>query len=383
MDENYATKKCGIVTLYDDNFGTCLQAFALYTKIKECGYKPIIIRYKRENRPVSQSNNSGSKINKLKNASPKMLFEYAISYKNIRDRKVGFSKFRNKYLEFTAEVNYRDYIADDTINGFDGYVCGSDMIWSEEFADDWNYFYLNFAPECKRIAYAPSFGKNEISINNRSLCGKLLEGIKYISCREVAGTAMLKQYYGMRVQQVVDPTLLLTKDDWDALMENNQPILEDKYILTYVFGGITGGREKIFSQIQNRKWGVHKIIPMNRSQYGKDSVNGILGPKEFINLYKNAEFIVTDTFHGLIFALIYEKPFVVLKREDGGHWAKYSDRMTSTLSMLGLEERYIDSNAIIPDKFNYLDYTTINDKLKIKRDESFSYLKNSLEGVMH
>lgn len=382
MDKGNVTKRCGIVTLYDDNFGTCLQAFALFIKIKECGYNPQIIRYSRSDKPVCLGNNIGLKLQKLRNISLKVLFNYLISYRKIKDRKEGFSTFRKEYLSFTQENNYRDSISGNTINGFDGYVCGSDMIWSEEFVDDWNYFYLNFAPKGKRVAYAPSFGKNEISNKNRPLCRKLLEGIDCISCREVGGTAMLKQYYDLDVQQVLDPTLLLTKDEWNFVLKNDHPIIDEKYTLTYVFGGLNGAREGIFSQIKNKNWGIHKVIPMNRYQYNKHSINGVLGPAEFINLYSNAEFIITDTFHGLIFALIYEKPFVVLKREDGSHWAKYSDRMTSMLSMLGLEDRYIDSKAIIPDRFKYLDYGQINKKVEMKRSESFFYLKDSLDKVM-
>lgn len=94
MGKNDMIKKCGMVTLYDDNFGTCLQAFALYTNIKEFGYEPTIIRYARAEKNNSQGNGMKLKLKKLMKASPMMLLNYALSYKNIRDRKEGFSKFR-------------------------------------------------------------------------------------------------------------------------------------------------------------------------------------------------------------------------------------------------------------------------------------------------
>lgn len=375
-------KKCGMVTLYDDNYGTCLQAYALYVKIKEFGYEPTIIRYSRGEKQGNNVSGAKKKISRLMEISPKVLINYFFSYNMIRDRKTGFARFRDQFLTFTQTTNYRNDLDDSLAGAFDGYVCGSDMIWSEEFVEDWNYFFMQFVPKEKRISYAPSFGKNEISEQNHSLCDRLLREMKYLSCREEAGVAMIKREFGLEARQVLDPTLLMTKEEWDSIVKEKDRWIEEKYTLTYVFGGMGGTRLKIFEQIKEKRWGIHKVIPMNRSQYNRNAVKGVLGPIEFLRLYRNAEFIITDTFHGMIFALIYEKPFVVLEREDKGHWAKYSDRMTSTLKMLGLEERYINHNSNIPDSFKQIDYNKVGSILQQKREESLEYLKSSLAEVM-
>ncbi len=375
-------KNCGIVTLYDDNYGTCLQAYALYAKIKELGYMPTIIRYVRSEKTANTKKGTIGKISKVLETSPRNLVNYILSYRMICDRKAGFEKFRQQFLNFSKAVSYRYAIDDGICKVFDGYICGSDMIWSEEFVKDWDYFFLQFAPEQKRIAYAPSFGNNVISLENQELCGRMLSGIRHLSCREETGAAMVKQQFGADARQVLDPTLLMNKEEWNQILEKKERAIQEKYTLTYVFGGLSGARERIVSQIKEMKMGMYKVIPMNRNQNKKDACKGILGPEEFLHLYKDAEFIVTDTFHGMIFALIYEKPFIVLEREDGGHWAKYSDRMTSTLKMLGLEERYLSSRSTIPNRFKELDYSGIRQTIQQKRKESMEYLKYALAEVM-
>ena len=374
--------RVGIVTLYDDNYGTCLQAFALCNKISEMGYEPEIIRYIRGNVNVRNESWMKKVMGKLRSMPPKLILTYLLSYKWIRERKAGFSNFRERYLKFGEETNYRDSIRCDLGKAYDAYVCGSDMIWSEEFADDWRYFFLQFAPSKKRISYAPSFGKNIISSENDKICSDFLHEIRCLSCREEAGVSLIKNQFGLDAVQVLDPTLLMGKDEWNRLIDKEERMLEEKYILTYVFGGISGARKNFFENLSKKEWGVHRVIPMNREQNGKDAVRGVLGPVEFLRLYRDAEFIVTDTFHGLIFALIYEKPFVVLKRQDKGHWAKYSDRMTSTLKMLGLENRYIESSFAISNEWKNLDYREVNKILIKKRKISLEYLKDSLMEVI-
>lgn len=371
----------GIVTLYDDNYGTCFQAYALCHKISELGYDPEIVRYVRGN--INAQKVSGIKkiLAKLKALPLNSIVEYVLSYKWIRERKRGFSDFRNRYMKFGKTTNYRDCVHNDLGQTYDAFVCGSDMIWSEEFADDWRYFFLQFAPPKKRISYAPSFGKNEISSGKVKLCSDYLREIRCRSCREEAGVSLIRNQFGLSAVQVLDPTLLMKKDEWNRIIDGQGRMLEEKYTLTYVFGGFDGKRKDFFEKISKKGWGEHRIIPMNRKQNGKNAVKGILGPIEFLRLYRDAEFIITDTFHGLIFAIIYEKPFVVLKREDKGHWAKYSDRMTSTLKMFGLENRYIGSDSVILDEWKTLDYSEVNKKLLEKRKESLKYLNDSLMEV--
>lgn len=373
-------KKCGMVTLYDDNYGTCLQAYALYSKLISLGVNPEIIKYNRCVRNAS-SQHKGL-MARLKHMGLAGVIDYLKSYSFIKDRKFGFELFRKKYLTFTEETSYRDSLSIETIQRYDVFVCGSDMIWSEEFIDDWQFFYLDFVPSEKTISYAPSFGKNEISEDARSKCKEYLSRIRFRSCREEAGVEMIRQYFGMEFKQVVDPTILLDSSEWNELIGTKERLIEEKYTLTYVFGGLDGKRSNTFRQVQNLNLGKHRVIAMNRKQYNEKAFKGIIGPIEFLRLYRDSEFIITDTFHGLIFALIFQKPFIVLKREDAGHWAKYSDRMTSTLDMLGLRDRYVDSSTAIQRSICELDYSEINKILKRKREESLEYLGSSIREVL-
>ena len=93
-----------------------------------------------------------------------------------------------------------------------------------------------------------------------------------------------------------------------------------------------------------------------------------------MRLIRDAEFVVTDTFHGLMFSIIFRKPFIVLQRNDGTNWSQYSDRMTSTLKMFGLEERYVRETGLNIDQYKELDYSGIEKVIQQKRDSSLMYL---------
>ncbi len=373
-------KKIGMITLYDDNYGTVLQATALYKVLSELQLNPTVIQYSR-NYDTSNHRNNVFIFQKIKRLTLKQLIDYAFMYRNISNVKAKFRAFRADNLKF-SDNSYHRFNINDMDEPFDAYVCGSDMIWSEEFINDWDFFYLGFAPRDKSIAYAPSFGKNMIADINKAKCLNLLTNIRFLSCREEAGVELIKNDFNLPVKQVIDPTMLLTKKQWMEFLKDECSVSGESYALCYLFGGYDGKRTGLIKNIFEFTNNQVKIIPMKRKEFNKYAVKTAVGPLDFLRLYKNANFVVTDTFHGMIFSLIFEKPFVVLKREDGGHWAKYADRMTSTLKMLGLENRYIGSEDTITTDLLKLDYSKITNIIEEKRLESIKYLSDSLKGVL-
>lgn len=369
--------KVGLVTFYDDNFGTCLQAFALQYVIESLGYDVSIVKYHRGNQAIVKEN----RMAKIVKYSPKTVINYLINYKFIQQRKKGFDDFRNKYLHFDSTYNlYRDSDISVLKGKFNALVCGSDMMWSTQFKADWPYYLLNFENKSKTISYSPSFGHNCMSDEEKEMFLPLINNIGHLSCREQDGVRFIKDSFGLEATHAIDPTCLHTKEVWNKIIGNNERLCADDYVLTYSFLGTKkNGRNKIFSQFKEGKYGRLVILSGAEDEYKKYRYNGYASPIEFIRLYRDCRFVITDTFHGMLFAIIFEKPFIVLDKSSFGVTA---DRLVSTLKTLGLENRYVKANAVIDERYLTLDYTKPNEILSKQRIASIEYLRNSLKDVV-
>ena len=364
-------KQIGIATFFDDNFGTCLQAYALQQTIKKLGYESEIIRYYRGERNVQTE----SRWKKIFRYSPQTVYKYITQRAIIERKRSAFKIFRAQHISFSNEAYYRDSQLDVLKNKYDVYVCGSDMIWSEDFQDDWEFLYLTFADKDKSIAYAPSFGKNYLSNSNVERCRPFINAIGFLSCREQAGVDLIKQHFNLDATHVVDPTLLIDSEEWNNAIGREKRLVEKKYNLAYCFLGTKNGREKIFKQIKGQRNRELVFLSGADGNYKSYMYQGSAGPFEFVQMYRDAEFVLTDTFHGMLFSIIFRKPFVVLAKEPFGVSA---ERLKYTLASLGLEDRYIQYDAVIDEKFLTLDYTSVEEKLNRMQNTSIKYLKESL-----
>ena len=375
MDNEKRNVRVGIVTLYTDNYGSCLQAYALFKQVQEFGYTSTLIKYRG-----SGEREKKSLAYKVFHIPLKKLWRIFLQRRQIQLRKLCFNEFRSSKVVFTEKEYSDDDERKELNNQFDVFVCGSDMMWCEAFEKDWEQFFLRFADKNKRVAYAPSFGVNQISAKNHQKCLEYLSGFQpsRLSCRDKSGVLMIKEKFGIDAHHVLDPTMLFNKEAWNKIVGNDERFIQRPYVLTYLFGGTSGNRKNIFKQVKT--WGMGDLMSIDGE--GKCTIKGNVGPFEFVRLFRDAEFVITDTFHGLMFSLIFEKAFVVLTREDGVHWTKYSDRITSTLEMLGIPERYWDMNKKLPDEFRTLDYQNVNAILSGKRDESIQYLHRTIEEVL-
>ena len=224
-------QRIGIATFFDDNFGTCLQAYALQQTIKKLGYEPEIIRYYRGERNVQTE----SRWKKLFRYSPKTVYKYVTQRGVIERKRAAFQRFRSQDMLLSTDAYYRDSHLDALKDKYDAYVCGSDMIWSEDFQEDWAFLYLSFADKSKSVAYAPSFGRNHLSDDNIKRCKPYIEGIGFLSCREQAGVKLIKRHFNLDATHVIDPTLLLTSEDWNKAIGKSQRLVEKNTTLPIVF----------------------------------------------------------------------------------------------------------------------------------------------------
>lgn len=376
-------KKIGIMTFYDvQNYGAALQAYALQNKIKTFGVEAEFIRYYD-----SQNNNNDNRTNIGKYWSVLANYKFnpylfCKAYPVASSVKTMFHSFKEEYMEISQQAYYCYETLHEANNMYDAFVCGSDMVWSD-IGQDLNAFYLRFAPKKKSIAYAPSI--TGIDFSNKEQVDFIREAVNdigYLSCREKYGVDSIKKITGREPFHAVDPTLLLTKEDWAQALNianfNSKP-----YILCYMFQGVPKETKKQLKKLAKKKNMEVRYIPMAAAEYVSEMEQGYsaaYGPREFVQMVANASFVVTNSFHGLLFSLIFEKPFILLHRSNGNKWSVHEERMVSILNVAGVPERFICLGDAITESYFDLNYSDgIRQRLHQERMKSIMYLQNAIK----
>lgn len=349
------------------NFGASLQAYALQTYLEQQGHQVEIIHYKPDYlsghyRLWAVSNPVFDKpfIKQLY-----LLAKLPGRLMSLKRKKV-FDEFTAKYLKLTRRYNSYEELKEDAPEA-DAYIAGSDQIWNTLFHNGRDAaFYLDFGkPEVKRISYAASFATPDIVPEYREFVMKELSIFKSISVRESSAVRLSKDL-GYFAIQVVDPVFLLSKNEWDSLLEDdetNLPIISEveKYILVYDFMN-----DKNIQNVAERiaKLNGWKIYTIFKSKYSNKSFF-YTGPTTFIHLIKNAQCVISNSFHGTAFSLIYQRDFFVVNREDG-----LNTRMRDLLSHYSISERMIHVDVEDRTLITHINYEKI--KLIIENDIEFS-----------
>lgn len=281
-------------------------------------------------------------------------------------REYNFKKFSDKYIN--AIFDYE--VKPDLNDRYDYFIAGSDQIWNPNFVDLKNEF-LQFADRKKRVAYAASFGVSEIKTDKIEIVKKGLEGIDYISVREQAGAKIVKDLTGKDVPVLVDPTLLLTAEEWEKVMERPVWYRDEKYILVYFLSKLP---DKIRNDIKNlaEKYKLKIIDLMDR-----ENIDYYCSPpSEFLYLIKNCSLMYTDSFHGTVFSILNKRPFVTCSREGG---INMDSRIDTLLSMFNLESRKIskENNYEIADPME-IEYPDVEAILDRERQRSKEFLCKAL-----
>ena len=372
-------KKVGICTLFTGyNFGSALQAYATKTVLNEMGYSPRIIK-------VSGSIIGGRDIRIKKtlctiirmllysNNKKKVLSSFTENGKSNLDSRVinEFDSFYKKSLK-PYYISYKKLKREANSPEWCAFVCGSDQVWnSSSFYVD-PFYYLDFAPNSKRIAYAPSFGRDYIPEYNKRKIKKYLDEIQFLSVREKTGKNIIKNLIGKEAEVCLDPTLLLRKDDWNSFLGTKISPREN-YILCYFLNKPNKKARDFIHELSNDS-GLEEIF-INKP-FGDDVI--YCGPEGFLNCVKNAEYIITDSFHGVAFSLIFNKKFFVFDRQYLTE--NQSTRIKSLLDIIGLPivfEFNGKANNVV------FDYKRINKTINDERKKSLDYLKKSLKGVLN
>lgn len=384
--------KVAIVTLFGDNYGNKLQNYALQALLESMDHevKTIIVK------DGVQLNCPESRKDRLKKLTPKYVFRVMSSrfknkypYKNQRDgirasikfgktespkeltetRRKSFQSFSDQFLHIDTNI-----FASGTsqfIDCYDAYICGSDQIWNPTYKSTGSAYFLQFAPEYKRIAFAPSFGLSSLPDSLHAIYKEWLNGIPYLSVREEQGAKIIKELTGRDALVVPDPTLCLTRKQWGQVEKKPSFIDDKQYVLTYFLGNETN-KYRRFIEAYAKQAGVKiiNLFDMREPEYYATD------PAEFVWLIHHAKAMFTDSFHGTVFSMIFHTPFLVFDRiESGG--TKMSSRIETLLSMTGLEKQQFGLTKNIDNtNFRQVDEIIHNNKKR-----AISFLNSALSEV--
>ena len=374
--------KIGIITFHSSlNCGSMLQAYALQTVLeKRYGADVEIINFSN-----SGSRNMYSIIDKRpKKSAIRNNIKSISNLGTIIPYRKDYLSFKEKYLHVSAG----DYKTAEQLTGieknYDILIAGGDQVWNVKCPDADKAYFLGFANNVKKVAYSPSLGANDISenVSNPDEYRRYLLDFDYLSVREPNGKKWLEKLTGRDVEIVADPTLLLTKNEWCSGFE--LPETDEHYIFNYAFWH---NREETNKAIQKmseqmnmpvyvldgKSWAYYKLDKYGIKKYK------MTGPLAFLSLMKNADLVLTQSFHGTIFSVLFEKQFWSYKRPIENE-AK-DDRAVAILNQLGLSERY----QVIDDlpNMNYLEKIDYNNGYTRKaieelRHNAFKYLDKAL-----
>ncbi|EGK02955.1 MULTISPECIES: polysaccharide pyruvyl transferase family protein [Dysgonomonas] len=386
-------KKVGLITIHRAiNYGASLQAFALKTVIEREGFDCEIIDLlrpvhkdfvdTRRFNPLYSNVSANEKVTIIyfKQLLKKVLFFFTKQKKLSELNKVRnriFKTFDEQEMKFSKKIYHNGDELYKNPPKYDVYVTGSDQVWNPKMPFHPEPYFLTFTnPDSKRISYAPSFGISELPLDLVSKYNLWINSIDFLSVREEHGAKIIKQISSRDAHVVLDPTLLLTGDEWLSYLPDVKK--KEPFILLYTIGYSKRTIDLAYYLQSITGYQIIKI-GMTVEDLSLENVKVIwnLGPKEFVSIFSQAAIVATSSFHGVAFSINFQKPFFSILNTSI-HQSNGS-RIESLLSILGLENRIIDNDSPLPKlKDIELDYQNVNIKLEQERRKSFSFLKEAL-----
>ncbi len=355
-------KKLAIITLIGDNCGNRLQNYALQEVFKTDGIKVETLDcYIRKEKTF---------INKLKNLIKFILSVINKKYKQERKRHKKFLKFNKKYVDFSKRKICNEHIPPNINKKYDYFICGSDQVWNTDYEQNGIVNFLGFVDKGKKSSYAASIGVKKIKSTRIDEIKKYINDLDNISIRENNSITILKEITSKKIRCDLDPTLLIPVEKWKKMESSPKNITINKpYALVYFLGKINDDINNLISRF-SIELNV-EVIDINNSNWYSS-----IGPREFLFLIDNATLIFTDSFHGTVFSLIYNKEFYVFQREGIG--IEMEDRITNILEIVGLQNRLMKNDDVHVDDCR-ISYCEVKKKLDVEIKKSLKYVGELVE----
>jgi hypothetical protein len=337
--------KIGILTHpQGTNYGGILQCYALCTYLRKLGHEPMVIQ-----RVADKSFFLWSIIRYILR-----IFHFPRYYHpETVDRMANIRPFINKHLTRTAPIDSQCKMKMVCKKyGLDAVVVGSDQVWRHDYAMKYGFnYFLDFVPDnVVKFSYAASFGLSDwqYTQNQTEIIKQLLDRFKGISVREEDALSLIKDNTGKNAQQLIDPTMLLKKEDYDKI--TSRRLVEDRYVFVYWLGD----KGLIASDIERYKTEGYTIVNINLRDICEQ-----ISVEDWLSYIKYADYVITDSFHGCVFSILFERQFIVFGNKSGGN-----SRIKSLCKMFGFEPE------------TYKQYLNVSSKLEILRHKAENYINN-------
>lgn len=380
MTGRYLTKmKIAIITITDgQNYGNRLQNYAMQQLLKKVGAEVDTIQ-RRTSRDIKGIDKVKTDI---KHGIKLVLGKSSDKWRRVRIKR--FQEFNKRYICFAETILEKNQAPDDLKEKYDYFVCGSDQVWNAHFdiiqEDLKNYLAFFAAPE-QKIAYAASFGTNDIADGYEQVFLKYLSDFKAIGVRENSGVDLVREVCGRRDAEVVlDPTMMLDMHEWRKISRKPENIQDDDFIVTYFLGGRDGNVGAYIKAVEEKyhcrshqldiEFKIDKEI-LNPKDY-------VATPDEFVWMIEHAKCVLTDSFHATVFAILFHKPFCVFERNASEAGNNMGSRIETLLDRFGLLKYSgrLENMNVYPGEY---DIEKVENVLHAEREKSMDFLKRALE----
>lgn len=349
--------KIGILTLpLHTNYGGIIQAYAMQTVLEQLGHEAEQLVTKFRKLPW---------------------------FENQSEEEIGLicsktDRFIDKYIHGDSWD-----IPKDNAKGYEAIVVGSDQVWSPFFSNIMlggiRNSFLDFAKDwdIRRVAYSASFGQDSWNATEEETadCRKLAARFNAVGVREESGVTLCRDHFGVAAKHVLDPTMLLRREDYNALIEaaDTQPVSSGT-LMNYVLDK-TEEKKELVSAIE-RAYGLTTMATNSRVEDASAPIEERIQPplEQWLKSFRDAEMVVTDSFHATVFSIIFGKRFIIT-----GNPFRGMARITSLLGMLGLEDHFVMNASQLDSRSDYSIPGTAFERLEALREDSLSFLKKALE----
>lgn len=352
--------KVGILNVqWLNNMGSVLLAYAVQKKLDKMGIENEIINFM----PYEYNDNG-----EIPSVHPE---EKASSAKKIKN----YTEFRKNHLRLS-----KDYIGISNVDelDYDAYVLGSDTVWTPLRIHDIEayMYYFEFCKDksAKKISWAASIGsesKQDLDMM-APILNERLKNFNHISVRERESVDFVQSLTDKKVFHAIDPVLMLDKDDYDEISQDSN-IESGSYIYSYLFDNVEGAYKTI------NMLSAHAKLPVVANVKESNRIDNLLldseddGPSEIIEKIFNADYIITDSFHIMIFAILCKKPFIAYSRVNSGI------RLRNMLEDLGLASKFLQNNQVgFEEILKEIDYDSVYERIAEWRNSTMKFLNNAL-----
>lgn len=385
-------KKIGCVIAYSEghnNYGTSLQGHAMLRKIQQLGHEVEVIHYEKrlglsqKIRFVVNAIRAGEWKNIVKRLTAKQVMKQHPQYAaNIAERTRAVNAYKAKKLLplFHTYVGY-DALHKGSLN-YDAVVVGSDQVWTPMSLPN-KFFNLLFVDDSvRKVAYASSFGVSEIPAFQRKATGAYLDRFYRIGVREERGKEIVDELSHQKATVVADPTLLLTREEWEAEIADARPNESGPYIFCYFLGTNQEAR-KAANELKGKTG--YKIITIRHmdeyvpedEQFGDEAPYHV-DPNDFVKYISQAAYVCTDSFHCTVFSILFHRQFMTFYRFATTNKTGRNSRIDSLFEILSIDRSRIYS-GYMDSITNKIDWEKVDTKLSELRKRSIGFLQESLE----